>query len=104
MISNEELKKFLLENRVDKNGNLDLIGLDFSDFDGDVSISDMRVKKDLFQVCQKVGGNLWQTHQQVKGTLRQNCQEVGKDLYQEKQNVGRNLFQDGQLVKGKIFN
>lgn len=52
----EETKKWLLKNRVDKHGDLDLTCLDFSEFDGNVNISGMKVK-----------GHLWQGWQEVKG-------------------------------------
>ena len=64
-ISNEELVKFLIENRTDKNGDIDLSELDFGD--RSVDISEMKVGGDLWQVCQEVGGNLWQNYQKVKG-------------------------------------
>lgn len=44
MLSKEEIKKWLLENCVNEYGKLDLSGLDFSDFDGDVYIFGMKVK------------------------------------------------------------
>ena len=35
----EDLKNYLLENFVDENGDLFIGGLDFMDFDGDVSLT-----------------------------------------------------------------
>lgn len=51
MLSKQEIKKWLLENCVNEMGNLDLSGLDFSDFDGNVDISYMKVKLSLSQDC-----------------------------------------------------
>ena len=82
MKSKEYIKKWLLKNAVTKNGHLDLIGLDFSDFDGDVYINHMKVK-----------GNLWQ-----------NFQDVGKDLSQDCNNVGGDLSQAMQKVNGEFIN
>jgi len=77
----EETKEWLLENRTDKNGNLDLSGLDFSDFDGNVDISEMKVKRYLFQDNQKVGKTLFQHNQKVEGNLYQENQQVKGGLY-----------------------
>ena len=93
MKSKEYIKKWLLKNAVTKNGHLDLIGLDFSDFDGDVYINHMKVKGNLWQNCQKVGGD-----------LHQDFQDVGKDLSQDCNNVGGDLSQMMQTVGGEFFN
>lgn len=84
MKSTGEIKKWLLENAKDKNGNLNLSCLDFSDFDGDVNISFMRVKRNLHQGCQEVGGFLWQSHQITGGDLYQADQNVGGEFYNYK--------------------
>lgn len=84
MKSTGEIKKWLLENAKDKNGNLNLSCLDFSDFDGDVNISFMRVKRNLHQGCQEVGGFLWQSHQITGGDLYQADQNVGGEFYSYK--------------------
>lgn len=83
MKTKEEIKKWLLENCVDEQGNLNLSGLDFSDFDGDVYINALTVKQDLYQDNQIVGGDLYQ-----------NFQEVKRDLYQDYQEVNRYIFDD----------
>ena len=74
------LKVILLDNFVDKEGDLDLIGLDFSDFDGDIYIGYMKVKGNLEQSYQKVKGNLYQDCQEVGGNLLQECQKVQGEL------------------------
>ena len=80
MLSKEEIKKWLLENCVDSIGDLNLSSLDFSDFDGDIYTSNMKVKKDLYQ-----------SHQAVGGSLTQDCQKV----------VG-NIFQDEELKRPSL--
>lgn len=69
----EEIKNWLLKNAVNDEGDLYLVGLDLSDFDGNVFISSMKVKNDLFQSFQIVGKNLYQTFQ-----------NVGEDFYDHK--------------------
>lgn len=54
MLPIEEVAKWLVENRTDEIGDLDLMGLDFSDFDGDVLASGWKVKKGLAQSRQEV--------------------------------------------------
>ena len=61
------LRDYLLENYVDDDGDLNITGLDFSDFDGDIYIVDMKVKRDLYQSEQEVQGDLTQGYQEVKG-------------------------------------
>lgn len=112
----DDLKQIMLNNFVDEYGNLDLSGLDFSDFDKDVIISRMKVKgnlwqehqivgKNLNQFHQKVSENLYQEYQIVKGNLFQCEQEVKRNLYQDYQEVNGDLYQNNQQnVKGKIYN
>ena len=69
MISIEETKKWLSKNRVDENGDINLNDLDFSDFDGNVNISGMKVKGNLCQDSQEVKGNLYQCSQKVEGSM-----------------------------------
>lgn len=103
MKTREEIKKWLLENCVDKYENLDLSGLDFSDFDGDVFLSYMKVKNNLYQGFQKVNGILVQSHQEVKGGLLQENQEVDGDLDQSEQIVKGSLIQDFNTVGGDLY-
>ena len=72
----EEIKSWLLENCVDEKGDLDLSNLDFSDFEGDVDISSMKVKGSLFQDSHIVEGDLFQSFQKVKANLFQGYQKV----------------------------
>ena len=60
MKSKEAIKDWLLENAVDYNGDLDLTFLDFSDFDGNILMSGMKVRGHLFQDYQMVEGDLFQ--------------------------------------------
>ena len=88
MKSKTEIRNWLLENAVDVDGDLNIIGLDFSEFDGDVDIRVMKVKGNLFQSGHEVQGNLYQTNQKVKG-----------NLFQSNQKVQGGLFQDGREVR-----
>ena len=81
-----EIKKWLLDNAVDDEGNLDLSGLDLSKFDGNVFINNMKVKKSLFQNRQEVDGDLLQNEQIVAENLDQSNQTVGKNFYKHKLN------------------
>ena len=77
----EEIRSWLLENCIDENGNLDLTGLDFSNFEGNVDISYMKVAGDLYQDNQEVAGDLSQ-YNQVKANLFQGYQKVEGNLDQ----------------------
>lgn len=98
-----EIRDYLLKNRVDESGNLDLDGLDFSDFDGNVHICYMKVKKILYQNHQEVKSSLLQDNQSVGLDLFQGHQKVGGNLCQQKQFVKKYLFQHGQYVKSCLF-
>ena len=76
----EEIRDYLLENAVDEDGDLMLNGLDFSDFEGDVFIEDLKVKGDLYQDYQKVKGNLYQDDQEVQGNLFHGNSKYGGEL------------------------
>ena len=80
----KEIKEWLLKNAVNAYGTLDLSELDLSDFEGNMNISNMKVKGNLYQRNQEVKGNLFQGNQKVKGDLIQNSQEVKGILYQDK--------------------
>lgn len=103
MKTKEEIEKWLLENCVDKDGNLNLIGLDFSNFDGDIYFRCIRVKNNLYQDMQEVFGKLEQDNQIVGGDLYQCKQEVKGTLYQCNQKVDGDLRQYNQKVKGHYY-
>lgn len=87
MKNNKEIRDWILENCVDYNGDIDLSNLDFSGFDGNVDISHMKVKKDLSQGNQEVGGSLWQNYQKVGEYLYNNNLKVKGYVY-----IGRSDF------------
>ena len=103
MKSIKYLRDYILENYVNEFGNLDIQGLDFSEFDGNVYIGGMKVRGHLFQDGHKVQGNLYQGGQKVEGNLYQGGQEVQGSLYQGGQEVQGNLFQSVQEVQGNLF-
>ena len=103
MISNEELVEFLLKNRLDDDGDLDLSGLDFRGLTENVSIRDMKVDGTLFQDYQTVGKSLFQGNQEVKASIIQGSQKVGMNLYQNRQKVKGNLYQSTQCVEKDLF-
>lgn len=89
----EELRNYLLENYVDKYGDLALSGLDFSEFEGDVCIDNMKVK-----------GHLYQHGHRVQGQLYQHGHEVGGHLFQKGHEVQGNLDQSYQKARGNLYN
>ena len=48
MKTKQEITKWLLENCVNKHGNLDLRDIDLSKFEGNVYITDWKVKKKVY--------------------------------------------------------
>lgn len=68
-VTKEELVQLIKENFTDENGHIDLRGLDFSDFNKDIDISNMKVKGNLYQTKQEVGKILFQGGQKVGGKI-----------------------------------
>jgi len=100
-----EVRDYLVKHRTDKFGDLDLSNLDFSNFDGNIYISGMKVKNDLFQMGQLVRGDLYQNSQIVKGYLYQGNQKVEGSLYQDNQVVEEYLVQDNiPSIKDEVNN
>lgn len=77
-----EIRNWLLENAVDEDGDLMLDNLDFSDFDGNVYINNMKVKGNLYQYGHEVQEDLYQIEQRVKGDLHNTDNEYGGNLYE----------------------
>ena len=86
MLSREEIKKWLLDNCVDCNGDLNLSDLDFNDFEGDIFINRWKVKHDMWFQKHEVDGDLWQSYQRVNGNLIQSNQVVKGNLCSQKLN------------------
>ena len=86
----EEVNKYLIENRTNENGDVDLQGLVFPE---NVDFSRIKVGGDLCQNFQNVGNNLCQGHQTVGGDLYQNFQNVGGCLFQNCQTAKRMILQ-----------
>lgn len=74
---------------------IDISGLDFSDIDKPINISDMVVKDMLLMERLKVGKNLHQGHQEVSGNLYQSNQVVNGNLYQSNQEAYGELHNTG---------
>lgn len=74
-LTKAELVDIIINNFVDQNGNLNLEGLDFEKFDGNIYIGKMKCKHNLNQSNQIVGENLYQQNQTVIGQLFQNNQK-----------------------------
>ena len=96
-------EEVLLELFTDEDGDLYLSWLDFSDFEGNVWVSGLKVKKDLRLNDNMVKGNLWQNNCVVEGNLYQSYHEVKGDLYQWEHNVKGDLYQDKQKVDGNLY-
>lgn len=69
MKSKQAIKEWILENCIDEDGDINLTGLDFSDFEGNVYLSGMQVKNDLHINAFLIGGDLWQTYLSVGGKV-----------------------------------
>ena len=93
MKTKTEIKEWLLDNAVDEDGDLMINDLDFSDFEGGVYISSMKVRGDLYQSNQEVQGSLYQSNHEVQGNLSQGSQEVKGNLHNKNSQYGGNLYE-----------
>ena len=84
MKTKEEIRDWLLENAVDDYGDLYLPNLDFSNFDGDVVISGMKVKSNVIISRMKVQGDLYQSDYKVEGDYTCEDVKVGGEIFFEK--------------------
>lgn len=83
MKSNIEKRDWLLAYCVDEYGTLRMDSIDLSNFNGNVDFSHMKVKRNLYQHNQKVGGDINQSFQETKGNLYQDKQRVDGDIIQD---------------------
>lgn len=83
----DDLRDYMLEHFVDNNGNLDVCGLDFSNFEGNVYITELKCGGDLSQSGHKVNGDLYQCRHKVNGYLYQSGHEIDGHLFQSHINV-----------------
>ncbi len=90
ILPSHQVKEWLLANCINEFGDLDLGYLDFSDFDGDVCIDNLTVKKDLYL-----------NNAKVKGSIYQEDQKAGQDIFQGEQEFGGVLLT--QNTSGLIF-
>ena len=84
-MTKQELVESIKENFRDGDGDIDLIGLDFSG--ENVHIGYMKAR------------NLCQNGQEVENTLFQQNQKVGNSLYQYNQKVKGDIYQDETKMK-----
>lgn len=99
----EELRDLIIDNFTDESGHIDISGLDFSSFDGNVRITSIKVKNDLLIGHQTVGGDMYAGRNRVSRCLMQCSNFVKKDLTQDKQTVlGRMFTTFNNNVKGGI--
>ena len=98
-----EIRDWLLENAVNKSGDLMLDKLDFSEFDGDIHIGYMRVKGNLHQHGHAIEGNLDQSFHEVQGSLFQNGHKVQDNLYQSNSTAQGSLLNEDNRYGGKLY-
>ncbi len=99
----ESLRDYLLANYVNEDGDLNISGLDFSEFDGDVVINGMKVKRDLYHSYYEVRGDLFQDGHEVKGDLFQGYHAAKGNLYQSEQSVQGSLFNEDNVYGGELY-
>ena len=56
---NKITKEWLINNRMDENGVIDLTGIDFNELEDNIDFGDMKLKGELYTSDQKTKGNLY---------------------------------------------
>lgn len=103
MLDIDKVRDWLLENRIDKDGHLDLRGLDFSEFEGDVYISEMIVKGNLCQNDQYVYGNIYQSYSEAEGILEQRYCSGSEGVDQRGTRTLKDLLTGNSYVRGNLL-
>ena len=98
MKTKQEIKKWLLENCQDKNGDLVIRDIDLSDFKGKVILKGWTVGGSVDLSHWEVNGDLKQSYQKVNGDLEQDSHTVNGDLYQSWQ-TAENIYQSYQTAE-----
>ena len=103
MKTKQEIKKWLLENCLNDNGDLVICDIDLSDFKGNVILNGWKIGRAGYVDLSSwdVKGNLYQNGQKVNGNLYQDYQ-TAKNIYQSCQRVNGNLDQSFQIVGYKL--
>ena len=81
----DEVRDYLIENRTYEGKDfkyLDLTGLDFTNFDGNIVLNNIHTNNNLLQSFHTVKGNIWQTEHEVEGSISQDAHHVKGDVYQ----------------------
>ena len=77
----QKLVDYLLMNYIDKNGNLNLEGLNFGDFGGDICINNMIAKGNIHQNDHRCGGNIYQSNHISDKSIFQKNQSYRQKLH-----------------------
>ena len=85
-MTKKELVHIIIENFVDEDGNINLSGLDFSEYKGDVILNGL-----------KSGGSIYEIHQSAEKDIVQYCQTARKNIMQVCQMAGKEINQIGQI-------
>jgi len=95
----KEIRDWIIQHCKNKNGDIDLDGLDFSQFNGDVFIGHMKVKHDLHQGSQTAGSYILQSNQTAGSYIFQSNQTARWMLLQD--TTGMEKDKDGYWVNKK---
>lgn len=98
-----EIRDWLLDNAVDEKGNLVLVGLDFSNFNGNIDLRAIKAKGDVDVSYMDVGGNLAAEGKIVGGNLDQGYNVVSGYINQPYSGAGGDINQPGNISRGKIY-
>lgn len=102
-MTKKELVKFLVDNFTDEDNRLDLSGLDFSEYEVNVNISEMKVNGVLYQRMHEIKGDIYQNYHVVKGNLNQKSHKVNGELLQGEHEVDGYISQSYHKVNGNLF-
>ena len=89
-INRKDLEQILIDNFTDNDGNLDLRGLDFRDFSGDIMLHEMKAKKTIY--------NMSQNANEILNTFQE------ADVITNANQEAREIWNNGQSAKDKISN
>lgn len=99
----EETVKWLLENRIDEDGNINISNLDFGEFKGNLLMDGMRLKRNIDQSQHENEGYIYQYGHKNKGHILQGGHENRDDVLQSAHANKGDISQSRHGNKGNIL-
>lgn len=99
-LKREEIRNWILENCVDRFGNIDLSYLDFSDFKGDIKIEGWLIGNNFYCRNNSVNNDGFFEYNVIRGNLYDTSNTIGKDYLYGKNDIRGKKEEHSYLIHG----